>query len=670
MLTGLFLAGGIVYSSIQAYKHRQQAEQEKTPQPASSNIVRKQPEETEETDIATVEEWSDRYFSLSTAGLGAAVAAIWIPPLGIAGAVTLAYLTIPIFRRSCQGIVKKRRVTADVVSLIIFPLLILSGYLVAAAFGYWLYYLGLKFLAKAKKNSAKQLTHIFNEQLGAVWIQKDGYEIEIRIDELRLSDIVVVQAGGMIPVDGVIVNGMAAVDQRMMTGESQPAEKESGDSVFACTVLLSGKIWVQAEKTGRETSAAQIEQILTNATDFAASAELRAEKMSDRLALPTLALGALALPVAGYTSALVVLDSPLIDNLYITGALSVLSHLSIASQYKLLIKDGRALERLTQVDTVIFDKTGTLTLDEYSVGNIYSCNKQYTEKNILIYAAIAEYKQSHPIAKAVLQAVEEHQLDLPPIDDSRYEIGYGVRVRLESQTILVGSVRFMELENIPVPDDVETIQMKAGQQGCSLLYVAVDNMLAGVVELHPTVRPEAEPVVQHLKKRGLSLYIISGDHEEPTKALAEALGIDHYFAETLPENKADLIKQLQKQGRTVCFVGDGINDAVALQQADVSVSFGGASVIATDTAQIILMDNNLNNLITVFDLSERLKKNFKKSVLWDVLPNAVCIGGAFFFHLGIYGALAIYTVGLTGGVINGAWPFVEAARENRLKSKE
>jgi len=670
LLNGILLAGGILYTSIQAYKHRQQPEKKdhyrSAPPEVSKRKSRQLPDNIiQETDIATVEEWADRYFTISTAALGLAVAGIWIPPFAIISTITLTLLTIPIWKRACQGLVKQHRLKADAISLIVFPLLIVSGYLPAAAFGYWLYYLGLKFLAKAKKKSATQLTHIFNDQRSSVWIQKDDYEIEIGISELQLHDIVVVQAGGAIPVDGVIVNGMAAVDQRIMTGESQPAEKESGDSVLACTIVLSGKIWVKAEKTGQETSAAQIEQILTNSTDFAALAELRAEKMSDRLALPTLALGALALPIAGYVGALVVLDSPLVDNLCITGTLSVLSHLSVASRHNLLIKDGRALERLRQVNTVVFDKTGTLTQDQPRVGKIYQCcNNRYTEKDILIYAAAAEYKQTHPIAKAVQREVEEQQLSIPVIDESRYEIGYGVKVRSDIGMIRVGSAKFMVSENIFVPDEIKNIQKKSHQQGFSLLYVAVDNLLAGVIELHPCIRPEAKMVIQELKRRRLSLYIISGDHEEPTKALARQLGIEHYFAETLPENKADLIEQLQRQGRSVCFVGDGINDAVALKKTDVSVSLGGASTIAIDTAQIILMDSNLDKLIKLFDLSENLEENFKKSVLWDVVPNAVCIGGAFFFHLGIYGALAIYAAGLTGGVINGAWAFAARDREN------
>ena len=696
MLFRLLIIGGAFYTSIQIYKKHQnkkkqidaeaketEAEGKETkknhqivslPQHNKTNEGRfltdvnnqQSPQisenVTEETDIEDIEEWVDSYFTISTVALGSALAGIWIPPLGFVSTIILAFLTFPILQRSYEGLVKQHRIKADVIDLIVFPLMILSGYIPAAAFGYWLYYLGLKFMAKTKNRSANKLANIFNEQLRSVWIQRDGYEIEIAFEALQLGDIVVIQGGETIPVDGIIIDGIASIDQRMMTGESQPVEKSSGDSVFAFTIVLTGKIWVQVEKTGTETVAAQIDQILNQTTNFAGSIQLNAEKISDQLALPTLVLGALALPVAGYTSALVVLDTAIVDNLYITGTIGVLTHLTAASHHKLLIKDGRALERLRQVDTIVFDKTGTLTQEEPHVGKIYPCD-EHTEEEILIYAATAEYKQNHPIARAILQAAQKHQITLPTIDDTQYEIGYGVKVCLDNRMIRLGSARFMALENIFLSAEINTTQTDCHKQGYSLVYVAIDNQLAGMIELHPTIRPEAKQIISQLKQRNLSIYIISGDHEEPTKALAQELGIDHYFAETFPEDKADLIEQLKKQGKSICFIGDGINDAIALKKADVSVSLHGASTIATDTAQVILMDDSLNQLIKLFDLSESLEINFRNSVLWDVVPNVICIGGAFFLQLGVYGALAIYTIGLTGGVINGMLPLIQTAND-------
>ena len=623
-------------------------------------------EALQETDIASVEEWIDGHLTLSSIAMGTTLVGIWFPPFSLISIATLAYLTIPMVQRSYHGIVHQRKLKVDMVNLVTLPLLIGSGYLPVAAFGYWLYYLGLKVMARAKNNSHNQLTHIFSECMSKVWIVKNGVEIEINFEQLQVGDIAVIQGGETIPVDGTIIKGFASIDQRAMTGEAQPAEKETGESVFAFTLMLTGKIWVKVEKAGDETVASQIQLLLNDTTDYAASVELRVEALSDRLAFPSLVLGALALPVAGYTSALVVLDSALIDHLNITGNLNVLSHLSSATEHRLLIKDGRALERLKSIDTVVFDKTGTLTQEIPHVGRIYA-NHSFTEEEVLIYAATAEYKQKHPIAKAILKAVEEQVLTLPIIDDTQYEIGYGIKVTVNKQTIRVGSGRFMTLENIPVSTDYKILQDDANQQGYSLVYIAVDEQLAGIIELHPTIRPEAKDIIKQLKQRGLSLAIISGDHEKPTQALAEELGIEHYYAETMPQDKAEIVEQLQQQGKSVCFVGDGINDTIALKKADVSISLNSASSIAADTAQIILMDDNLQQFPKLFELSESLESNYKKSLMWDIIPNMINIGGAFFFHLGVYGALGIYSIGLAGGVLNGIFPGLKAKK--RLSEK-
>lgn len=658
LFSGLVIISSILFASNRISKKYQKKPKKLVKIPKNNLSISNENNTNEETDINDIEEWVDRYFLASNVALGSALATIWIPALTIVSSITLFALTIPIFQRAYKGLIQQKRLKADIVDLIILPLLIISGYLIPAAIGYWLYYLGLKFLAKAKKNSTQKLAGIFTQQLKSVWVQRDDCEIEIDFETLKLGDIVVIQGGEVIPVDGIIIDGIASVDQRMMTGEAQAVEKSTNDSVFAFSIVLTGKIWVEVEKTGAETIASQIDKALANTNNFAGSVELKAEKMADKLTLPTLALSVLALPVAGYTSALVVLDSSLIDSIYITGTLSVLSHLSLASDYQLLIKDGRALEKLKQIDTIVFDKTGTLTEEQPHVGNIYTY-QHYTSEEVLYYAAMAEYKQTHPIAKAILQAAKKYKLTLPTIDDTQYEIGYGVKICLDKQTILVGSDRFMKMENVGLANDIETIQSDSYQQGYSLLYVAINNQLIGIIELHPTIRPEVKEIIKKLKQRNLSIYILSGDHEKPTQMLAEKLGIEHYFAETFPEDKAKIIEQLQQQGKSVCFVGDGINDAIALKTADVSISLQGASTIATDTAQVILMEGNLNQLLKLFDLADSLKTNFRNSILWDVIPNVICIGGAFFFHLGIYGGLAIYSVSLIGGVINGISPLLK-----------
>ena len=242
------------------------------------------------------------------------------------------------------------------------------------------------------------------------------------------------------------------------------------------------------------------------------------------------------------------------------------------------------------------------------------------------------------------------------IDEANYEIGYGLKVQLDDKLIRVGSIRFMTMENIVIPPRIHTLQTKSHDQGASLVYVAVNEQLSGAIELQATIRPEAKQVIDNLHQRGMTIVIISGDHKKPTQQLAQELGIDQYFAETLPENKAQLIEKLQKEGKSVCFVGDGINDSIALKKANVSISLRGASTIATDTAQVILMDESLKQLPILFDLATRLEKNMRTGFVTALIPGVMCVSGVYFFHIGVITAGVLYNLSLGIGVVNAMLP--------------
>ena len=311
--------------------------------------------------------------------------------------------------------------------------------------------------------------------------------------------------------------------------------------------------------------------------------------------------------------------------------------------------------------SVIFDKTGTLTLEQPQVKTVHPAGKtRLNEETILTYAAAAEQRQSHPIAKAIQGAAAERGLTLPTIDDAHYELGYGLRVWLFDSgvrtLVRVGSKRFMDMESVSIPAEIVAIQTACHEQGHSLVMVAIEDQLVGAIELQPTIRPEAAQVVAALHERNLTIAIISGDQEAPTRTLARELGISRYFANVLPEEKAAFVSQLQAEGKTVCFVGDGINDAIALKKAEVSISLRGATTIATDTAQIVLMDQTLQNLPTLFDLSHELERNLMTSLVLVTVPCCFVIGGVFFFHIGIPLAVTAYTATFAAGVANTMLP--------------
>ena len=614
-------------------------------------------------EVSEAEKEINRHIVISSVSLGLATAGtLFYPPLALLSLPGLISGTIPVWKEAYRIFKEERRFGFYALNSIVLPGILLTGYYFTASLAYVLYFFSEKLLLKTKERSKKGLLTLFAQQPHLVWILSNGVEVNIPLDSLKMGDILVIDAGETIPVDGTITSGIASIDERILTGESQPVEKEPGEQVFASTIVLSGKLYIQVEKTGQDTIAAQISDILQRTTDFTSTTELKGQEIANNVALPTFLLAALSAPTLGYGAALALMSVSVGDMIRVAAPITVLSFLQITSREGILVKDGRALEQLSQVDTIVFDKTGTLTEEQPHVGAIYTCNG-LNEDELLTIAAAAEHKQSHPIARAIQQEAANRALSLPEIEEAAYEIGYGLKVSLNQKVVLVGSQRFMEMSDIPIPPEIDAIQRQCNEYGNSLVYVALDGQLAGAIELHATIRPEAKQAIRELRQKGFDLYILSGDHEPPTKKLAEELEIEHYFSQTLPENKAHLIETLQKEGKTVCFVGDGINDSIALKKANVSISLRKASTLAVDTASIILMNEELTQLVRLIEVAEELNEHMKGNFALSVIPAAANIGGVFLFNFGIFSAIMLYNAGLVSGMVNGVRPLITHQRK-------
>ncbi|MFM7591549.1 MAG: heavy metal translocating P-type ATPase, partial [Isosphaeraceae bacterium] len=520
----------------------------------------------------------------------------------------------------------------------------------------WCLSFGRLLVKKTQDDSKKLLMNVFGKQPRFVWLLKDGVEVQVPLDKLKVGDIVVVNTGETVPVDGIVHTGMAMIDQHALTGESTPAEKSPGDRVFASTVMVAGKIEIRVESAGTETASAKIGKILNDTAGYKLTSQNKGEALADKAVIPTLALGGTALATLGPAGAIAVLNSDFGTGIRMAAPLALLSNLALAAQKGILIKDGRALEQINEVDTFLFDKTGTLTRERPEVGRVYS-TEGFTIEQIMAWAAAAENKFSHPIAKAILHKFEEMNLDMPKVDESQYAVGFGITVMIEGMKIRVGSPRFMTMENIPIPDEIKDAQTDAHNEGNTMVMVAVDDRLGGAIELQAAIRPEVVDIIAGLRQRGIKhIAIISGDHEAPTKRLAEQLGMDRYFAQVLPQDKADYVEKLQKEGRKVCFVGDGINDSIALKKANVSISLRGASTIATDTAHIVFMEEGLTKLLDVRDIARSLDHNIKRSWTMIIIPNAMCIVGAFTMGFGVMISVVMNNVTAVAALANGMAP--------------
>ncbi len=531
----------------------------------------------------------------------------------------------PWFKESYRLAFKENRFGIIHLICLYFAVMWLGGYFFIGVVGAIFSGLCQKIQMITQIGAREDLIDVLGQKPEQVWIEVNGVEVGIPFEQLKLGDTLILDVGQMIPVDGVILDGWALVDQQRLTGESQPVEKSAGDTVFAATIVLGGKLRVCVEKSGNDTTAAKIADVLNHTVEYGVD-NLRAEFVSvEHTVWPMLAGGMFGLLVGGPVTGAAILGCNYVVGIVPLRMITLLNALSTGSEHGILVKDGRVLESLKDIDTLVFDKTGTLTLDKPHIIGIHACG-EHNENDVLRFAATAEHRQTHPIAQAILCEANKRNLELPVIDTAYYEVGYGIKVKIENDEILVGSQRFMTLEKIDLPKEIQSHADRCVIDGRSLTYVAINKKLAGAIELDATLRPEALEITRWLKKeRGLNLYIISGDQEAPTRRLSNDLQMDGYFANVLPEGKAGLIDKLQIEGRKVCFIGDGINDAVALRRADVSISFRGATNVATDSAQVVLMDDNLEQLKTLFELTqayqENLSLNYRQAVTKSLLSS-------------------------------------------------
>jgi Cu2+-exporting ATPase len=603
---------------------------------------------------------------LSAGATGLACLGSVSPAFYILGSVAVVYLGRHIINSVYRDFKRGHFISVQLVSVILMAGMIATGNLITAALAGLMGGFLVKLIRRAEDSSQKQLINVFSGHPNRVWLEKDGVQIQVAFNSIQKNDVVAVHAGEIIPVDGIIETGVACIDQHILTGESEPVNRKVGDRVFAATLVLSGRISILVKTAGEETVAANIGHVLNNTKDYKDSLMLRGKKTADRLLPIELSIGAFTFGLLGAVPALAVLWSGLGYRMIIYGPISVLNYLQILSRQGILVKDGRILESFRQVDTVVFDKTGTLTMEQPHIGTIHLLGT-FDECQVLYYAASAEHRQSHPIAKAIINRATALGVSASIPEAGSYEVGYGMKVQLEQRTVCVGSARFMQREGLTLPEKLEALQQQAEVQGHSLIYVGIDEQVVGILEMQPSIRPEARQLIKNLQQRGLTTYIISGDHEQPTRTIALQLGVDHYFAETLPEHKAQLINQLREQGKFVCFIGDGINDAIALKSAQVSISLKGASSAATDTAQIIFMDGTLTPLEHLFQLTDEFERTMHTNLLLSIVPGVINIAGVYFLHFGIAASMVLFYGATTLGLTNTVLPLIKHQNTSPVK---
>lgn len=611
----------------------------------------------------------DLDLTVCTVSVALAAASQYVAPaLAPVSAGVFLYSVSPIFRNAYRVAAEEKRLGVDALDALVSLMCLATNRLLAGSLLGFTLGLARKLVQRAQDNSKRNLLNVFGRQPSVVWVEVDGVEVETPLEHVKANDVIVVHTGETVPVDGEVVEGMAMVDQHALTGESAPVEKIKGDKILASTMLIAGKVRVAVTSAGEDTTAARLARILRDTAGYKLRLQSKGEQLADRAVVPTLALGALGWLTSGVDGAAAVINCDLGTGIRMAAPIAMLSSLTLCAKQGILVKDGRALELLREVDTFLFDKTGTLTRERPEVGRVLTYNGWSVEQ-ILGWAAAAEHNFSHPIANAIRDRARAVGLEETPIDDTKYQIGYGITVEVGAHTVRVGSARFMEHEGITLPAELVEELDPVHRSGNTLVLVGVDDAIGGAIEMRAVDRPEVAAIIAGLRARGAkSLSVISGDHEQPTRTLAERLGMDRYFAEVLPQDKARYVELLQREGRTVCFVGDGVNDAIALKKANVSISLCGASSAARDAAQIVFMEDSLTKLLQLYDASLALHRNINTSWTLNLVPNLFCIGGALFFRFGVVHSIVFNQVAGLLAVGNGLMPLREVRALQRRGS--
>lgn len=594
----------------------------------------------------------DTMLVASAAGTGLAVAGIVVNPvLSLAALPLVVGPIVPLGQYAIGDYREKGRIGFSGLAVLTSTVVLLSGKLMVLGIGNLAFFGGKRLQLMTRAKAQDTLIDAMGQWVETVRVVRDGVELEVMLDEVEAGDLLVVTPGKPIPADGEVIEGILAIDQRQFTGESRLTERMPGDPVLAGSMLVGGRGVIRAVSAGSETVAARLQQLINQTESYEQTFTLRSHEMVDRTFLPTVALGALGLAAFGPLGAIRAMWSNSFDVIWLSSPAAMLSLLSAASTGGIFVKDGRSLDQLETIDTIVFDKTGTLTLDSFLVGGIHPAGDLSVHR-ILAVAAAAELGHEHPIARAVLDTARAEGIDPASLNVTapEFEAGLGLRVEVDGQKVLLGSQRLMGHEGIAMPDAAAELTVTAGNRGHTVIHLACDERYAGAIELVPEVRPEAREVIAKLKARGLDLMILTGDDEEPTRRLAGTLGIDTWFSRTMPEDKDARIEALVAEGRKVCFIGDGVNDALAMRRAHVSISMTGASTVAIDSAQIILRDGSLQRLDAVFEMGQRHSRAQNNLVIAGAGATTLAATGAFFAGLPLIGVVAISSIGMATGL--------------------
>ncbi|MGX7195790.1 heavy metal translocating P-type ATPase [Enterococcus olivae] len=493
--------------------------------------------------------------------------------------------------------------------------------------------LGKYFEAVSKGKTSEAIKKLMGLAPKTARIIRENAEVEIPIEQVQTGDIVVVRPGDKIPVDGTIISGTSAVDESMITGESIPIEKREGDAVVGASINKTGSFRFEATKVGKDTTLSQIIKLVEDAQGSKAPIAKMADKVSGVFVPIVIALAVLSglawllLGQESWVFALSITISVLVIAcpcaLGLATPTAIMVGTGKGAENGVLIKSGDALETTQKVETIVFDKTGTITEGKPIVTDVLTYN-DFSEEQVLRLSASAETGSEHPLGEAIVEGAKERGLSLSETTAFNAIPGHGIEVTVEGQDLLLGNQKLMREQEIELMTAVSDSDRLASE-GKTPMFIAADNQLIGIVAVADTIKENSIAAIDKLHRMGLQVAMITGDNKRTAEAIAKEVGIDRVFSEVLPEDKANEVKKLQEEGLHVAMVGDGINDAPALAQANVGIAIGSGTDVAIESADIVLMRSDLMDVPTAIELSRATIKNIKENLFWAFAYNVLGI---------------------------------------------
>jgi Cu+-exporting ATPase len=501
--------------------------------------------------------------------------------------------------------------------------------------------------------------------------------VQVAAEELQLDDVIIVKPGEKIPTDGVVISGYSSVDEKLLTGESIPVEKNVGSEVIGATINKTGVFKFKATKVGEDTALSQIIHLVEEAQSSSAPVQKFADKVVEKFVPIVFAVAAISFTVLTVTMGVQFAFFALLSVLLvacpcamgIATPTAVLAGVGKGAEYGVLLRSGEYVEKARKLTTVVFDKTGTLTKGEPSVTDIKTYNA-FTQRDVLMFAGSAEKSSEHPLAEAIVKAADKNKTDL--VDAEAFEAlpGRGVKCTIDGRRVFLGNRKLMGEQGIAVLE-IENDMAKLEGEGKTAMILAVDGKAAGIVAAMDTPKDHAVEAIEHLKSLKLEVAMLTGDNERTAKAIANQLGIDNVIANVLPWEKEQAIKKLQGEGKVVAMVGDGINDAPALATADVGIAIGSGTDIAKETGGIVLIKDDLRDVALAIELSKKTMRKINTNLFWAFAYNTVMIPIAAAGLLGVNGPMfAAAAMAISSLTVVGNSALLKFAKFERFNAKK